>query len=136
MAVMSFLTIAIEFAGPEWAIERQHHDGLPGRLIRLVESQAEGNREFAMYDRTQLVYTLTADETDRLLHLLERVVIGAPWEASYGLDGTNFALRLRGPMSEAAFHWWGQVPKGWESIGAVFDHVISLADRFGLSRLW
>lgn len=74
---------------------------------------------------------LTSDEIDELFHLLSQITIRAPWDATVGFDGATFTLRLEGPQSHAEFHWWSEVPKEWESIGAVFDHVWSLAKRHG-----
>jgi len=53
----------------------------------------------------------------------------APWDAKAGRDGTTFTLRLIGPMSHAEFDWWGKAPNEWESVGTVFDYVMSLAKR-------
>lgn len=130
---MSLVTIVIEFASDGWT-RQPDPPTLPGLLIRLVESRTDATRAFTLMHGTQSVYTLTVDETDELLRLLGKMVVGAPWQAMAGFDGCTYTLILKGPMSGITFSWWVEVPQGWESIGAVSDFVMSLADRFGISR--
>ena len=133
--MMHFTTIVIEFAVPAWVSSRETNRDIPlGRLIRLAESKTESEHTFTLYDGTQPGYTLTADESGQLLRLLGQIVVKAPWDAKAGFDGTTYTLMLKGPMSEMRFNWWVQVPKGWESIKAVFDYVMALTERKGHSR--
>lgn len=129
---MSSVTIAIEFAAGPWA-RQSEAPAFPGGLIRLVESGTGAERAFAFVDGTRPVYTLTAGETGELLRLLGQMAVRAPWEAAAGFDGCTYTLVLTGPMSEITFSWWVEVPKGWESIGAVAGYVMDLAKRCGLN---
>jgi hypothetical protein len=129
---LSSVTIVIEFAAGPWA-RQSEPPALFGRLIRLVESGTGAERAFTFVDGTRPVYTLTAGEMDELLRLLGQMAARAPWEAAAGFDGCTYTLLLTGPMSEISFSWWVEVPKGWESIGAVAGYVMRLADRCGLS---
>jgi hypothetical protein len=130
------ITIAIEFGLPE-----QSSAGLPpgsryDRLIRLVESPTKSGRTFILYDGSRHVYALTAEETEQLLHLLGQIVVKAPWEAvpAARLDGPVYTLLLKGPLSEVTFNWGSKMPKEWESVGAVVDYALCLAERCGLWR--
>jgi len=130
---MVWVTIVIEFGGPAWA-PRPERDAPFGAPIRLVESEADAARAFTLYHGNRSVYTLTAGETDELLSLLGQMEVKAPWGAMIGFDGCTYTMKLIGPMSDVTFSWWMEVPKGWESVGAVADYVLSLVDRLGLSR--
>ena len=128
---LSFVTIAIEFAAEEWT--RPPDPPFPRPGIRLVESRTDSVQTFTLVHGMQTVRTLTVDETDELLRLLGQIVVRAPWEGLAGLDGCNYCLILKGRMSDVTFTWWADVPKGWESVGAVADHVIGLIKQAGLS---
>jgi hypothetical protein len=121
----------IEFAGAEPITERRQFDELPGHLVRLVQLPLGPARTFALTEGKKPIYTLNAGETEDLLRLLGQITVKAPWEAMVGCDGATCTLLLKGPMSEMTFNWWVQVPKGWESVGAVFDYVMKLARRQG-----
>jgi hypothetical protein len=130
------ITIAIEFGLP-----KQSSAGLPpagsyDRLIRLVESPTKSGHTFILYDGSRRIYALTADETEQLLHLLGQIVLQAPWEAvpAVRFDGPVYTLLLKGPLSEAMFNWGWKMPKEWESVGAVVDYVLGLAERYELLR--
>ncbi len=129
---MFFVTIVIEFAAPEWT-RGPERDTLPGLLIRIVESEDDATRSFTLHHGSRFVYTLSGDETNEFLRLLREMVVKAPWDAAVGFDGCTYTLILKGPMSDITFSWWVEVPKGWESIGAVSAYVMRLAERFGLS---
>jgi hypothetical protein len=129
------ITIAIEFGLPEQGPARLPPAGRD-RLLRLVESRTQAGRTFVLYDGSRRVYALTTEETEQLLHLLEHIVVKAPWEAvpPVRLDGPVYALLLQGPLSEVTFHWGAQMPKEWESVSAVADYVLGLAERCGVWR--
>jgi hypothetical protein len=131
MAVMLFYSVIIEFAAPEWSRQHLQTEETFGCVIRLVETQAGSRHSFALYEGQEPVYTLDDDETGSLLRLLGQISLRTPWDAVIGRDGATCTLRLVGPMSHAEFSWWVEVPKEWESIGAVFDYIMSLAKRHG-----
>jgi hypothetical protein len=129
---MSFVTIVIDLAGSEWTRqpERDAPFGLP---LRLIESKTDAARTFTLVQGTRSVYTLTTGEADEFLHLLGQMAVKAPWEGpALGCDGCTYTLILNGPMSGVTFRWWVKIPAGWESIGAVADYVLHLAERVGL----
>lgn len=135
--MMHFTTVVIEFGLPEQGAVGLPPGRPPGRLIRLVESQAKAGRTFILYDGDRRVYVLTAEETDQFLHLLEQIVVKAPWEAmpaARQFDGPRYTLLLKGPLSETTFHWGVKMPQEWASVGVVMDYALGLAERCGLWR--
>lgn len=127
---MSFVTIVIEFDTGGW---NQSSDRLTlgGQPIHLVESRTGATRAFSLLRGTEPAYALTVDENSELLRLLGQIEVQAPWEARIGFDGCTYDLILKGPLTEVTFRWWLEVPQGWESVGAVADYVMSLAQRAG-----
>jgi hypothetical protein len=131
MAIMYFYSVNIEFATSPWGRQRSQGGGPHDCTVRLVESRRGPAPQFTLYDGERPLSALAATETNEMLRLLSQVTMQAPWDARVGRDGATFTLRLEGPMSYAEFNWWLEVPKGWESIGAVFDYAMSLAKRYG-----
>ncbi len=127
---MRFYTIIIELGNSGRNRQPQAEETF-GCVIRLVEMQKGTRRAFTLYEGQEPAYTLDEGEVNELHRLLEQIKMQAPWDAAVGCDGAICTLRLVGPMSHAEFNWWVKAPKGWESIGAVFDYVMSLAKRHG-----
>lgn len=124
MAVRTSQVLTIEFLGGG--------SGLPEpltRTVRLVESKAGQTRTFTLHEERLPEHVLTAEETEKLLLLLQQMAVTAPWQPETGFDGTDYELALRGAMSSMTFRWWGRVPAEWQSVGKVFDYVMSIVDR-------
>jgi len=132
VVVMNSYSVIIVFA-PWWDHRHLQAGEVSGHsaTVLLIASHQDSSLQFTLYDGEKPFYTLAADETDGLLRLLNRMTVRAPWDAKAGRDGTTFTLRLIGPMSHAEFDWWGNPPNEWESVGTVFDYVMSLAKRHG-----
>jgi hypothetical protein len=121
--------VTIEFAAaPSDRPEPQPDVWQPFSMdIRLVLSQAGEQPQFTMHGGRPEAVTLTAEETEQLLHRLSRMQVSAPWHPHQGFDGTDYILTLHGAMSSMTFSWWAKVPPEWERVGEVFDYVMQLA---------
>jgi hypothetical protein len=100
-----------------------------GLDIRVVESVNDQHRVWTLTAPGQPDYQLTPEETDRLLELCSRISLSAPWRGQMGFDGATSTLALKSAMSEMAFSWWGDTPAEWQSVGALFDCVMSIANN-------
>lgn len=131
MPFTSFQQVIIDFESATPFAERPAPDssGLPTHAVRLVESQSEQGRSFTLHDGGRPEYTLTSEETERLVALLGQIAVAVPWQSIAGFDGTDYTLVLRRAMSSITFGWWAMTPTGWESVGAVFDYVMDVAKR-------
>lgn len=98
-----------------------------GQEIQVVESLDNLQRTFTLKAPGQADTLLTPQESDRLLELCSQINVSAPWKGQMGFDGAASTLTLRGVMSEMAFSWWGNAPAEWQSVGALFDYVLTLA---------
>ncbi len=130
MPIRTLQTISIEFGGGGPVSPGSQPDRFPAtRAIRLVESRTGQPYTFILYDGSRPEYTLAEEETERLLHLLGQIAVMAPWQPCVGFDGTDYELTLKSAMSSVTFCWWVEAPAGWETVGAVFDYVMAVADR-------
>jgi hypothetical protein len=128
--IKQLFVVTIEFAGAAlFGGSAQPGRRLMARNIRLVESRTESSLEYTLHDGDAPEYILSVEETAQLDHLLRQIEVKAPWQASAGLDGTDYELTLQKAMSSLTFRWWVEVPAEWKGVGAVFDHVLAVADR-------
>jgi hypothetical protein len=94
----------------------------------LGESRAGSSRSYTLHEGEGPVYTLSVEETAQLDHLLGQIGVKAPWQGSAGFDGITYELTLQHAMSSVTFRWWIDVPDAWPGVGALFDHVLAVAD--------
>jgi hypothetical protein len=133
--IRQLFAVSIEFAGAAFFMGGAQPDRvLKTRDIRLVESCIESSRRFTLYDGDAPEYTLSIEETSQLDHLLGQIGVKVPWQASAGLDGTDYELTLQGAMSSLTFRWWVEVPAEWQEVGALFDYVLAVADDYRARR--
>jgi len=78
---------------------------------------------------------LTAEETERLLALLGEIAVPFAPPRLAGFDGSWHILEIASGAHSIRLEWWVDLPSGWESVGAVYDHAVSLARRTYLAWL-
>ena len=79
--------------------------------------------------------SLTSEETDHLLALLEELVVGYVAPRPTGFDGPWHILEIAAGAHTMRFEWWADIPPGWERAGALYDYALSLARRTYLASL-
>ena len=126
MPFMSQYTVTIYFSNPFQPSQSPPPAQGLGQVIQVVESTENQQRVLTLKMPGQPDYILTPEENDRLLELCSKIMVSAPWQAQMGFDGATSTLTLKGAMSEMTFSWWGDVPKEWQSVGAVFDYVMGI----------
>jgi len=141
MAIVSFYIVTIEFAGVV-NLSEPHRYRLPVNCdIRLVESLTPSQRQFTVHGhgrpaniplehpRKTWTEPLTAEENDHLINLLEQMRVAYALPEGVGMDGSWNTLTIMSGKHNMSFQWWAYVPEGWESVSAVFDYVLALAER-------
>ena len=129
MPIMSQYTVTIVFSN---VFQRSHDpsqkptDSFGEVNIRVFESIENLQRTFTLTADGRPDYTLTNEESERLLDLVGQINVSAPWKGQMGFDGMTSTLTLQGEMSHMTYSWWGDVPAEWQSAGAVFNYVMDI----------
>lgn len=164
MPITQFVTLSIVYADAE--PQPDLHANPNGCAVRLVETVRRDKSRFELHGLADASFSrlaglneraanegvvawsalLTpeedADLRARVAALVVPVVAGADM---WGCDGVIYGLSIARGMSRLSFGWWVSPPAGWEAIGALAGHVLSLADATlarpaepegWLTRLW
>jgi len=132
MPIMTLRSVVIELFNSSYTFHdsrRQPQDGLTSQVV-VKEDQS---RRFTLEIRDRPPYVFTREEADSLWRLLNQVEIANLWQGEFGLDGIVSELVIQGGVSHIRFSWWGDVPAEWQSIGAVFDYVMAIAQKMQFS---
>jgi hypothetical protein len=148
MAVTNFYTVTIELAHAGASVAyadanlASHQEDLWWTShIRIAEAGTAPQRQFILHGRGQPAYglpphptnewtePLSAEESDHLYQLLSRMTVAFSPLGRMGFDGSWHTLNIVSGHSNMHFRWWVEVPEGWESVGAVFDYAMELAER-------
>jgi hypothetical protein len=132
MPFMSLRFVVIELFNSSYTFHDsrwQPQDGLTAQVV--VKEKQPGRFTVEIQDLPP--YLFSREEADSLWQLLNQVEIVTPWQGEVGKDGMVSELIIQGGMSHIRFSWWGNVPAEWQSIGAVFDYVMAIAQKMQFS---
>lgn len=79
--------------------------------------------------------SLIAEESDRLVALLEQLTVPYTPPRPAGFDGTWHILEIATGAHSMRLEWWVELPPGWESAGALYDYALTIARRTYLESL-
>ena len=122
MAIGFGFRVTIEFVGaPTDAVNSDPDPWYWVKNVRLVESEADGQPAFAFHAGNCPGYTLAAEESQHLLHLLGQIEVAPGWGGGIGADGKGYELVLIDAASKKVYGWWEDLlSPGWESVREVF----------------
>jgi hypothetical protein len=115
--------------------------------VRIVQLLRAAQGRFALHGRGKPAWDLPSGpdgewtgvldtaESERLLGLLDQLRFAHSPPQPPGFDGAWFTLEVLAGAHSLHLQWWGQVPRGWESAGTVYDYAVSLARRVYLASL-
>jgi hypothetical protein len=148
MAITSFYTVTIKLAHAgassayaEGNLDLPKENLFENSRIHIIETGTASQRQFILHGRGQPAYglpphstnewtePLQTEESDHLYQLLSQLMVPFPPLGPVGFDGSWSTLNILSGSNDMHFRWWVDVPKGWESVGAVFDYAMELAKR-------
>lgn len=73
------------------------------------ESVLEANGEWE--------FNMSVSDFGDIVHIIQKIEVTTIPEFAIGLDGTTYELNISNGFNSAVYHWWGEPPAGWESLG-------------------